>query len=261
MILTDMVLMSESVAGASHLLLGKECQDSNLSWRSADADIAIMAVSDGHGGDKYFNSSVGASKACEIAVESIRDLCYLKPAHVTDSDIRHLVKHIVAAWRDSVSAADQDADVVSFGCTLIAYAQTPHCSFAIQLGDGLFSALSSDGKWRLPLPNDDRCFLNMTTSMCDVAAYEEFRWQIYNGDNMPSAVVLTTDGIDTTFCDETLLFNFYNHLIVSIAEDGAEKVQKQLPGVLAHYSEIGSKDDMTLGIIIDNSLLIRERTA
>lgn len=222
-----------------------------MSWRSPDGNIAIMAVSDGHGGEKYHNSSTGAALACEITVESIKEFCRLRPSRVFDSDIRHLIKCIVAAWREKVLAMDEAADVESYGCTLIAYAQTPRYSFAIQLGDGSLTLLNSKGEWVQPMPGDDRCFLNETTSMCDIAAAEEFRWATIDSENTPFAVMLSTDGIENTFCDETLLYNFYEHIIFSIAEDGVEKVIDQLPEVLSHYSEIGSKDDMTISLLIN----------
>lgn len=250
MISTDMILLSESVTGASHLLTGKECQDSNLSWRSPAGDIAIIAVSDGHGGEKYCNSSLGSALGCEVAIEVLREFCQVKSSAVADSDMRHLAQCFVAQWRSRVIAIDENVE--SFGCTLIACAQTPHYSFALQLGDGLLSILNSEGEWQQPMPTDSRCFLNETTSMCDLTAADEFRWVTFNTDNAPCVAILSTDGIDNTFCDDDLLHNFYNRILDSIAEESPEKVKRQMPEVLSHYSKIGSKDDMTLSILINN---------
>ncbi len=57
----------KSIKGASHILSGKPCQDCSDSYK--DEDVQIVVVCDGHGGNTYFRSDVGARFACEITVD------------------------------------------------------------------------------------------------------------------------------------------------------------------------------------------------
>ena len=59
--------------GASHLKSGKPCQDSSLSWRSDDDNCFAVVVADGHGGDTYVRSDIGARIAVEVALVHIKE--------------------------------------------------------------------------------------------------------------------------------------------------------------------------------------------
>ena len=59
--------------GASHITKGKSCQDYSLSWSSDDKNTHIVIVCDGHGGDTYVRSDVGARIAAEVSLKIIRE--------------------------------------------------------------------------------------------------------------------------------------------------------------------------------------------
>lgn len=59
--------------GASHITKGKPCQDYSLSWSSDDKNTHIVIVCDGHGGDTYVRSDVGARIAAEVSLKIIRE--------------------------------------------------------------------------------------------------------------------------------------------------------------------------------------------
>lgn len=59
--------------GASHITKGKPCQDYSLSWNSDDRNTHIVIVCDGHGGDTYVRSDVGARIAAEVSLKIIRE--------------------------------------------------------------------------------------------------------------------------------------------------------------------------------------------
>lgn len=243
---------NETVQGAGHIDTGKECQDASCSW--SDGYKTVIVVSDGHGGARHFNSAIGANLACQIAKEHLLEFCdmidakYLKK-HTSDK-MKELVVSIVAHWNDSVSALKEKGDVESFGCTLIAYFQTTNYWLALQIGDGRCVILDKDENWQQPIPWDNRCFLNMTTSLCDENAVEEFRFAYGDAITIPRAVFLGTDGIDGTFGTGELLYGFYNNILKSINNEGMEFVRQQLPEVLAHYSQTFTKDDMSVAGVV-----------
>lgn len=146
----------------------------------------------------------------------------------------------------------------TYGCTLMTYVQTPNYWFAFHLGDGkMISYEIKNGKvqWKEPVPWDDRCFLNKTTSLCDSDAINEFRY-CYEGDGkFPVAVFLGSDGLDDSFGEETNLVNFYIQVIKMLAHDGEDETLQSLKETLPQLSKIGSKDDMSVATIFDLNIL------
>ena len=61
----------KSVRGAGHIALGKPCQDYSISYEECGMVIAV--VCDGHGGNTYFRSDVGARFAAEITLGRLRE--------------------------------------------------------------------------------------------------------------------------------------------------------------------------------------------
>lgn len=138
-----------------------------------------------------------------------------------------------------------------YGCTLIVYVSTPDIWFAFQIGDGKCFSLKQDGNWHEPIPWDDRCFLNKTTSICDSDAIDSFRY-CYDGDGQhPIAVLLGSDGIDDSFGEEDNQINFYIQILKSIVKDGIQQTEQEIQSTLPQLSKIGSKDDMSISMVAD----------
>lgn len=202
----------------------------------------------------------------------------------TDDDLllRQLFSSIIAKWNEAIlfhceengatewekehvredllhQLSDRRSLEVIYGCTLIAYIQTPDYWIAFQIGDGKLLTYKLDGRedgelWQQPVPWDERCFLNTTTSLCDVDAINEFRY-CYEGDgNYPSAVFMGSDGLDNTFGDGAHLEKFYGDILSLINESSEEEAQRQLMEVLPEYSRRGSKDDMSVACMVNDSI-------
>lgn len=173
-------------------------------------------------------------------------------AHVKDKYIKEFETQM------SLSREDRTILEKTYGCTLMVYVQTKEYWFAFHLGDGKMIGYSiQNGKvqWKEPVPWDDRCFLNKTTSLCDSDAINEFRY-CYEGDGkFPVAVFLGSDGLDDSFGEETNLVNFYIQVIKMLAKDGEDETLKSLKETLPQLSKIGSKDDMSVATIFDIDVL------
>lgn len=138
-----------------------------------------------------------------------------------------------------------------YGCTLIVFASTPEFWLAFQIGDGKCFSFDLFGQWREPIPWDERCFLNKTTSICDSSAIDEFRY-CYEGDGkFPIAVILGSDGIDDSFGAEENQANFYVQILKTLVRDGYEATLHEVEATLPQLSKIGSQDDMSLAMIFD----------
>lgn len=138
-----------------------------------------------------------------------------------------------------------------YGCTLIVFASTPDFWIAFQIGDGKCFSFDSNGKWQEPIPWDERCFLNKTTSICDSSAIDEFRY-CYEGDgNFPIAVILGSDGIDDSFGVEDNQANFYVQILKSLVRDGYDATLNEITSTLPQLSKIGSQDDMSIAMVFN----------
>lgn len=256
MILTDMIFNS-TIRGASHIEASRECQDCSATWQNRSGDIRIAVVSDGHGGDLYVNSATGARIACRVAMKVLKEVSAsvkrLPEGMLrVDGFVRAICRAIVARWNKAVEGLKGRGCSKTFGCTLIAFLQTPEYWLAIQVGDGKFTIFRHPDRWEHPVPWDDRCILNFTTSLSDDDAINEFRYAV--GDAPADAVFLSSDGIDTTFDDGELLYNFFEKVITSAETSGKRKCLAELRKALAHFSKIGSRDDMSLAVIINEDV-------
>lgn len=248
-----------TVQGSSHKTIGKVCQDSSLTWQDPDTGLTVAIVSDGHGGEKYIHSNLGSWLACEVTLQTVREFaCYIQQEQqLTPSVLQNLFTAIYTRWSTSILDEDPEAPLYHYGCTLMAYVQTTNWWLAFQIGDGKLVVKNRvvDGAeaqiFSQPVPWDDRCILNVTTSLCDADACHEFRYA--SGTECPEAVFLGSDGIDDTFSDGELLYRFYQHLLDCVSEDGLFRVRLHLPDVLDHYSEVGSHDDMSVAVVINSS--------
>lgn len=142
-----------------------------------------------------------------------------------------------------------------YGCTLMAYIQTATYWFAFHIGDGKCLSFDKDAKWREPIPWDDRCFLNKTTSLCDSTAIDEFRYCFQGNGEFPIAIFLGSDGMDDSFGAEENLVNFYVQIIKEIVQNNKENVVLEIEQTLPQLSKIGSKDDMSVAIVYDKEQL------
>jgi hypothetical protein len=288
-----------SCEGESHKATNKVCQDYSLTFNEDDLTIAI--VCDGHGGERYFRSDIGAKYAAEVSLESVslfvdqidekllanRPYTAVGPAseiedaeQLSDADIafRRLFSSIIYKWNEKIEEhakanaltdweeanvpqkyLDEFAAASSFekfyGCTLMAYVQTSKYWFAFHLGDGKCISFQDNPIWMEPIPWDDRCFLNKTTSLCDTSAIDEFRY-CYQGDgSFPVAVFLGSDGMDDSFGEDENLVNFYIQIMKMLVNEGKEVTAQSIETELPQLSAIGSKDDMSVAYVYDEELL------
>lgn len=283
-----------SCQGESHKADNKPCQDASFS-AVYDNGLAIAIVCDGHGGERYFRSDVGARMATEVIRDSVKTFVenvdkgmfigqpftaeeaitseeVIKKQKPIDKAFRQLFSSIIYQWNQKI--ADHAANTAIseweqehvpqkylnelhtsetfeklYGCTLMVYVQTPDYWFAFHLGDGKCISFQQDPLWTMPIPWDDRCFLNKTTSLCDSNAINEFRY-CYEGDGQyPWAIFLGSDGMDDSFGEDPNLVNFYIQVVKMLATEGKEATIASIESDLPQLSKIGSKDDMSVAFV------------
>jgi serine/threonine protein phosphatase PrpC len=145
--------------------------------------------------------------------------------------------------------------VKAYGSTLMAFIRTPLYWLAFHIGDGKLMACDAALQWFEPVPWDCRCFLNVTTSLCDSSPIGEFRYAFNGMGDFPVAVILGSDGLDDSWGNFERLANFYSQTLGIFLELGKEKAVSDLEDYLPKLSAKASQDDMSMAGIIDLNLL------
>lgn len=270
----SMVSFAETAIGYSHIKAEKECEDSSGFY--ADDNLYICVVADGHGSKQYFRTKKGSSFAVDAAITNIKAFTadtdkekFFKNSEVFLSD---LAQSILNTWIELVKVdytespfseeelsdipekykikyADESNMSHAYGTTLLAFIVTKDYSFGLQLGDGKCIVLNTKGEYVQPIPWDENCQMNVTTSLCDKNAIQEFRF--YLSDKVPIAVFCGTDGIDDSYGGDEELTAFYKGVLTIFAQYGYEVGVSEVREYLPILTKRGSMDDVSIAGIID----------
>lgn len=282
---TDYRAFNLTVIGASHIKNGTVCQDCSQSCEKTECRLVV--VCDGHGGADYFRSDRGSKLAAVAFMDCMEnpDLIAALSAAATEkqrqSRMEQLIKSIIARWNslveqdmrqypfdeDELSGVSEKARrryeagerlQAAYGTTLIGAVLADDFWLGLQIGDGKCVAVSETGEFTQPIPWDEECFLNVTTSLCDENAAKEFRFCFSR--TLPAAIFIGSDGIDDCFAGDERLYDFYRVTLKSFAETDEETAIAQLKEYLPTLSEKGSGDDMSVGILVNTDLVCKSES-
>ena len=286
--------------GESHKATNKVCQDYSSIYIGNECSIAI--VCDGHGGERYFRSDIGAKMAADVTTECVKEFLaecskdvfsgitftqkesleteinggLMQKASRQDNAFRQLFSSIIYRWRECIleharthplsdlekeslkqeyldAFNRQESLEKNYGCTLMCYVCSDLFWMAFHIGDGKCISFDKDGNYNEPIPWDERCFLNKTTSLCDENAINEFRYCFCGDGTYPVAVFLGSDGIDDSFGETNNLINFYAQIVKLLAKSSLEEAQAELESTLPRLSKLGSQDDMSVACVYDET--------
>lgn len=268
-----------SEQGYNHIKSDKVCQDS--SGHYSDDSLAVVVVADGHGSDNYPRTDRGSSFAVEATITAIREFVKTVEDSAIDisvdseSYLEQLAKNILANWYAAVDAdlekypfSEEELSKVSdkykkrylsgqrcekaYGTTLIAACQTKNYWFGLQIGDGKCVCISADGSMYEPIPWDEDCQANITTSICDSEAIDEFRYCFMQ--ECPVATLMGTDGIDDSYANSEEMYVLYRSILAIFAEHGRELGESEVQTFLPGLSRKGSGDDVSIAGIVSAAL-------
>ena len=268
-----------SAQGYNHIKADKICQDA--SGHYSDGLMTIIVVADGHGSDNYPRTDRGSRFAVESTITSMKKFVEtvneseIDISKDSDSYLEQLSKNILASWYAIVEKdvednpfSEEELSKVSekykkrylagerqekaYGTTLIAVCQTKDYWFGLQIGDGKCVCISQDGSMSEPIPWDDDCQANITTSICDSEAVEEFRYCFMT--EAPVATLMGTDGIDDSYANAEELYVLYRSILTIFAEHGRKIGEDELQDFLPGLSRKGSGDDVSIAGIISANL-------
>lgn len=299
----DYYVFHRTVRGYSHKKRNISCEDASACYagEAGRGKYYIAAVADGHGDRTCVRSAKGAGLAVKAAVcclESFAESALsgqteegeseVKPMYPADGseDLRRLTDGLVAQWNDEVqrhikehpfleeelAVAGSAADIYragkklvhAYGTTLIAALMLPGVLLLLQQGDGRCEVFYEDGTVEQPIPWDDRCYQNVTTSMCDPDAADGIRVCVIPlNQKKVTACYLGTDGVEDSYRTMEGTHMFYRKLSCELVQnrpDGSrcneDVFQKRLYRILKNLSRHGSGDDVSAAGIVDAGSLI-----
>lgn len=139
-----------------------------------------------------------------------------------------------------------------YGTTLIAALMLPGYLLLIQQGDGRCDVFYDDGTVDQPIPWDERCHENVTTSMCDEDAPASIRSRVIALESKKViACYLGSDGVEDAYRDMEGTHMFYRSLTCELAERGTDAFETYLAEMLPGFSQTGSGDDVSVSGIVD----------
>ena len=257
------------------------------------AKYACIIVADGHGGDAYFRSDLGSKFAVDAAMEylanrelhrALTNTCHqnddaslVKSEKERERLIQHQKERIIGRWNVSVKNhfesnpfSDNELSGIpakyaeryrgneciehAYGTTLISVLWTDAFLLALQIGDGNCVIVDDRGVFSQPLPEDEKCFLNMTTSICDTDAINSFHH--YFSQSHLCAAIIGTDGITDSFAGDKGLYKFYRLILASFSQnDNDSEESEKLADYLPRLSQKGSGDDVSIAMIANRELI------
>ena len=273
---------AHSCIGENHIKKGIECQDSSLHIDNSLYSFASTA--DGHGSLCYLRTERGSEFAVDCALECVNEfLSGLKTAEADLSSEKEremlfdqLWRSIVSRWHTTAEEdfrfepfTEEELDripeqfdyyrerylsgryIEAYGTTLAFAVVTEDFALCIQIGDGSCVVLNADGEVCEPVPEDPRCYDNVTTSMCQDDAVLSYRYAYFPKDEIPAAIFLGTDGIENSYWSKEQLYGFYRGLALTFIECGLDEGVRQLSAFLPEMTRRGSGDDVSVSGIID----------
>ena len=276
------VSFSITTRGYSHITKGTVCEDSSAHYDKDELHIAIVA--DGHGDKTCFRSSTGAAIAVSTAMDNLKEFYQkVKDNHLEEALLskregvkmaRQLCRSIIGNWTENVMVdleqnPPTDEEYASagnfelyyrkgemlphiYGTTLIAAILTDTFLLVLHQGDGRCILVHKDGTIDQPVPWDDRCEGNMTTSLCDKDAIESCRYLLLNQRANPViACYVASDGVEDSFETQDEVNAFFGRISSMLVEHGANRFTKMLEEDLPDFSKNGSRDDVSIAGIID----------
>ncbi|MCL2825768.1 MAG: protein phosphatase 2C domain-containing protein, partial [Polyangiaceae bacterium] len=281
--------------GGTHAKRGIPCQDAHLSEDCTFPMVSIAVVADGHGDENCFRSHNGSELIVACARDSVHKFvreheCRFDPDYpggpISRDDLEaelrsQLIPHLIECWNEDVKdhyaknpfteselskAPDKYREDFrkglriskAYGTTIILAAITPHYWFGIHVGDGRFTVLYPSGKGNQPVPWDPKCYLNVTTSVCDDDVISRklgarSHLSLHSDAKPPVAAFVCTDGLDDNYPVEDNMLHLcrvYREIALSFAEN-FEDTYVQLRALADQFASRAKADDTSIAGFIN----------
>ena len=282
----------QTVQGYSHIVRNIVCEDSSGSCTDPGKDLSIAVVADGHGEDACVRSALGSRFAVDSVIQCMKEFAELarvedevhKQPPILEQlcipsrenrAVKQLSDSIFSRWSRMVqehysenplteeeyeTGGEYVKDLSSthriehlYGTTFIAGIRIGTVYLLLQQGDGRCVVFYEDGSADMPIPWDERCYANVTTSVSDEDASSSVRHVVLCDEKRrPIACFFGSDGIEDSFSSTSGTYDYYRRLMIDIMKfRNTEEIEEHLRKTLPDISKFGSGDDTSVAGIVD----------
>jgi serine/threonine protein phosphatase PrpC len=273
-------IIGQSIRGASHQRNGIPVQDAIQWFPDSGAGPPLgLAIADGHGSASSFRSHTGAEFAVAAATSLFREFershDHQEISRIRQAATRWLPRELVRKWKQTVNRhieenplsppvlrdleqragpsarSEVETDpLLAYGSTILGVLATHAYLLYIQLGDGDILMVSASGEVRRPWPRDERFLGVETASLCAPDSWKEARIGVQRiSDKTPELLLVCTDGYANSFREDAGFLSVGRDILEMVRSEGLERVSESLGPWLAEASQLGSGDDITLGVL------------
>ena len=273
--------------GVDHIRRNVCCQDAVAKYNDDTMSSAVVSDGHGSpqyfrsdfGAEIAVQAALDCVKAFVSKVElgegdgelsnkiSLKDLIDKRRCHDL---LKGLQKSILIKWHEKVdehySSNPFDDDVLSslpdkyqkryrtgdiygaYGATLIATVVTEKFWFGLHMGDGHCVVVNKDYTITHPIPWDENCHDEVTTSICQNDAIDNFRY--YFDTEIPYAIYIGSDGVDDSYDNDEMLDSLYRGISIVFGQSfdvGVSEVDEYIKVI----TQKGKGDDTSIAGIID----------
>jgi Protein phosphatase 2C len=240
-------VVAASECGASHLRLGKPCDDS-CSWLLLSDETLIAVVADGAGSASH--GGLGALTAVSAIKEAAAGSVLPSSNHIEEVIVRQLVTSCVLSARRSVETEAESLGLVStdLSTTLIVLLATPSCVGICHIGDGAVVLRGKDGEMLTLSKPEESEFVNETVFLTSQDFSQTVPFKFWLGELGQFAMF--SDGLQNVAlklpADEPHK-PFFEPLFRLISEEQPEIVTEQLHAfLLSDRLRSRTDDDVTI---------------
>ncbi len=249
--------------GKSHIESGTVCQDYCLVENLED--VFVIAIADGHGGESYTKSDIGARIACETVVSCVKSILGSRIPFLTgDAWIwaitdKEFKTRYIRLWKEAVLKDYQQTygqvqesawgNVIRQYGTTILFAVVSREYLALgQLGDGAILMFNEEGQCQLFKRHAVK-MSSKTSSLASGRAEYAFMVNVFPR-KLFGNVLLSTDGIYDKLDTEGAFLSYAESLLSQVKK--TEKLERPFEIEGIDVSEI-SKDDCTIALMVSDS--------
>lgn len=279
------ITFNKTVIGYKHIQKNIPCEDYSDSFSDEFGLYDIAIVADGHGDPACFRSKVGSMMAVNTAMLCLKEFacCWtndlgsfrnaMHSQRERSNMIKNLTDAIISQWYEQIhedlssnpiseeeySLSEKMADIYRsgervehiYGTTLMAVLRLADYLILIHQGDGRCDVFYEDGSVEQPIPWDDRCQENVTTSMCDQDVAASIRNCVINlSEKKVAACYLGSDGVEDSYRNMDGTHLFYQQLSCDLADHNFGNFDVFLEEKLTELSREGSADDVSVAGIV-----------
>lgn len=264
--MNNYLVFSGCVKGITHE--SKDIVNQDIGLAKVNPNHAYLIVSDGHGGDTYVRSHIGAKHAAIVLEALFNEFASIYKDYNSINLIEQSLKaDIIKSWRKLTldhylknPIFNNESDPYKFyGTTLLGVLLKEDYMVITQIGDGNILTLLENNEIIQYIEKDKELIGNETTSLCAVDAIKDLHVKIVKLDVKPVLIMATTDGIINSFTNINDFYSMPNEIVNEIKDFGFKATCSNLKQLLMDMATKGSGDDCTISLLYDSSKQIINR--